>query len=221
MRLVNSPFRIASEARLRTTAVLWVIWAILAATPARGAEIQFPIKPSSDSRLELVVEKTGLFSGKKHVFTFDRYSGTLLLDPESPERSKVNLTIEANSLVCHDTWVSMKDLRKIMEEGTKNMLAADRFPTISFKSASVAMAGAGKYEVHGMLTIRGTAKPAMVIVNWTPGGAPPFMFAGDAVVKLTDYGLKPPTAVLGAIGTRNEMQFHFRLAVKREGADPA
>ena len=195
------------------TVAAWSVWAFLATPSVHGAEVQYEIKPGSDSRLELVVEKTGLYSGKKHVFTFDRYAGALTFDPAAPERSKVELSIEANSIVCHDTWVSVKDLGKIMEEATKNMLAAHRFPTVTFQSTSVSAAGPGKYEVQGMLTIRGMAKSTKVAVNWTPGAAPTLMFAGDAVVRLTDYGLKPPTAVLGAIGTKNEMQFHFRLAL--------
>jgi hypothetical protein len=32
---------------------------------------------------------------------------------------------------------------------------------------------------------------------------------GRATIRLTDYNLKPPTAVLGAIGTKNEMSFRF------------
>ncbi len=202
----------------RNAAALFAAWACLSVVPAHGAESQHAIRPSSDSRLELIVEKTGLYSGKKHVFTFERYSGTLALDGDAPERSKVDLTIEASSIVCHDTWVRMKDLGKIMEEATKNMLAADRYPIIRFQSSNVAAAGPGKYEVQGMLTIRALARPVKVIVNWLPGGTLSFKFSGNAVVKLTDYGLKPPTAVLGAIGTKNEMQFHFRLAWKPEGA---
>ena len=190
-------------------------WIILAAS-ARAAETSYPIKPSADSRLELIVEKTGLYSGKKHVFTFERYSGTLLLDVDAMQQTKVDLTIEAASITCHDTWVSMKDLSKIMEEATKNMLAAARFPTITFQSSSVTLAGPGKYDVQGILTIRGISKPAKVVVNWTSGSAPLITLQGDSVVKLTDYSLKPPTAVLGAIGTKNEMRFHFRLALNPE-----
>jgi polyisoprenoid-binding protein YceI len=188
-------------------------WSLVAYTSAYGAENRHPFTASADSRLELVVEKTGLYSGKKHVFTFERYGGAITLDPETPERSKVDLTIESNSIVCHDTWVSPKDLRKIMEEATKNMLAADRYATLSFQSTSVTASSPGKYLVQGMLTIRGTAKPAKVLVSWTPGDEAPLLFLGEAVIKLTDYGLKPPTAVLGAIGTKDEMQFRFRLAV--------
>ena len=37
------------------------------------------------------------------------------------------------------------------------------------------------------------------------------MFEGAATVRLTDYQLKPPSALLGAIGTKNEMTVSFTL----------
>jgi hypothetical protein len=40
------------------------------------------------------------------------------------------------------------------------------------------------------------------------------MFRGTARVLLTDYGLKPPAAPLGAIGTKNEMEFSFSLELR-------
>jgi hypothetical protein len=38
--------------------------------------------------------------------------------------------------------------------------------------------------------------------------------AGSGEVKLRDYGLKPPSAALGAIGTKNEMAVSFRLTAR-------
>jgi len=179
-----------------------------------AAETSYQIKPADDARMELTVEKTGLYRGKKHFFTFDRYSGILILEADAPERSRVELTIESDSIICHDTWVSMKDLRNIMEEATRNMLAVDRYPVIAFRSNRVTVLSAGKYEVQGALTIRGIAKPATVIIDWSPTAQPVLTFQGQAILRLTDYGLKPPSAVFGAIGTKNEMQFRFRLIAK-------
>jgi len=63
------------------------------------------------------------------------------------------------------------------------------------------------------LTIRGIAKPATVNVALQEFDEV-LMFRGTARVLLTDYGLKPPTALLGAIGTKNEMEFSFSLEVR-------
>ena len=34
---------------------------------------------------------------------------------------------------------------------------------------------------------------------------------GESEIKLRDYGLKPPSAVPGAVGTKNEMKVSFVL----------
>lgn len=47
--------------------------------------------------MELTVEKTGLLSGKKHLFAFERWSGTLQFTPGKPQEAVVNLSIQANS----------------------------------------------------------------------------------------------------------------------------
>jgi hypothetical protein len=33
------------------------------------------------------------------------------------------------------------------------------------------------------------------------------------VISLTDFGLKPPSAALGTVGTKDKMQLSFHLAV--------
>jgi polyisoprenoid-binding protein YceI len=71
--------------------------------------------------------------------------------------------------------------------------------------------------VDGTLEIHGIAKPVTVhtSVEQDPSGGVRTL-VGHAVVRLRDYGLKPPSAVLGAIGTQNEMTVEFRLGVSPE-----
>ena len=183
-----------------------------AAVIANAASVHYEIQPTGNSRLVLTVEKTGLMSGKKHLFLFERYVGTLSYDAASPERSRVDLSIEAASAVCKDTWVSEKDRNKIQEVALRDMLAAETYPKLLFSSASVTRKGANSFDVQGMLTIRGIAKPATVSVVVHSLDERISSVAGQAIVRLKDYGLKPPSAVLGAIGTKNEMTVEFLLA---------
>jgi hypothetical protein len=39
--------------------------------------------------------------------------------------------------------------------------------------------------------------------------------SGRATVRLHDYGIKPPKAALGAIGTKDEVIIEFRLPVSK------
>ncbi len=184
--------------------------ALLAGSLCAGGE-SFVLKPSETARMELTVEKTGLLSGKKHLFVFEQWSGTLQITPGKPEEAVVNLSIQANSIRCHDTWVSAKDLRKIEETALKDMLAADRFLQITFRSDLVRKSEGGDHQVRGLLAIRGLAKPVSVSVTMKPDAGESIRFDGNASVRLSDYGLKPPSAILGAIGTKNEMVLRFTV----------
>ena len=172
---------------------------LLTASLAFAEVKEYTIAPAEENRLELDVDKTGLWKGKRHIFTFAHYNGKLLYDPQNPAAGKVDLTVEAASIQCQDAWVSPKDLKKVLEYAVKDMLAAEKNPEIHFVST---MASAG--QVEGMLTIRGISKP--VTLTYTAKG---LRFEGTAVFKLTDYNLKPPSAALGAIGTKDEMTFRF------------
>src|SRR5262249_4037120 len=135
-----------------TLAFLAVLFVWTPATSLAEAAT-YEIRPTPTSHLELTVEKTGFLRGKRHLFTFDRYEATLTFDPSKADVATVNLSIESGSALCRDTWVSAKDLKSIQEYALKDMLAVERFPKITFRSASVRKVGEG-YEVSGTLTIR-------------------------------------------------------------------
>ncbi|MEP6535167.1 MAG: YceI family protein [Bryobacteraceae bacterium] len=163
--------------------------------------------PSPANRFTLEVEKTGLLRGKTHLFQFGKYRGSLDYNEQKPELSKVHFEIESKSLVCLDTWVSDKDKVKIVRTALDDMLAADKYPTISFVSKHVALKAPGAFEVSGSLSIRGVIQNVTVSVT-RAGDA----FDGTAVVNMKDFGLKPPTAALGAIGTKELMTVKFHLS---------
>lgn len=179
--------------------------------------VKWDIEPSEQGRFQLKVYKTGLYSGKVHTFVFDRYEGTFDYDPDAPEQASVEFTVQSGSIVCKDDWVSEKDRGKILAEARGNMLAVDKFPTIRFESSGLAPLADGSFTANGKLTIRDQPKPVTVKVRLVPqGGA--LRVEGSAVVSLEDYGLKPPSAAFGLIGTKSEMdvEFAFDLAPAKE-----
>lgn len=190
--------------RARTAAVL-----VMSAPYLFAAD--YRLAPEKDIYLRLEVEKTGLLRGKKHVFEFSRYRGAVAFDPASPLTSDVKFTIQSASIRCLDDWVSEKDRNKILQVAERDILAVNRFPDIGFRSTRITAAGANRFQVRGMLTIRNVTKPVDLEVALQPDDGKTVWAAGQAPVKLTDYGLKPPTAALGAIGTKDEMKVMFRM----------
>jgi polyisoprenoid-binding protein YceI len=174
---------------------------------------RYAIRPAEASRLELRVAKTGLYKGKVHVFSFPRYEGTLNYDAARPEASQIILTLTAGAIKLMDTWLSPKDFKSVQEYALKDMLAAGKYPDITFASSQIRAVDATHFEVRGLLTIRGMAKPSTVSVSLQPGAGESLRFQGNAIIRLTDYGLKPPTAALGLVGTKDEMEFSFTLTL--------
>src|SRR5262249_30728982 len=112
-----------------------------------------------------------------------------------------------------------KDLKSVQQYAEKEMLAIERYPDIRFSSSQIRALGGDRFEVRGMLTIRDTSKPSVIDVTMQPSSGDGVMLRGAATVRLTDYGLKPPKALLGAIGTKDEMEFSFTLqAIERAAA---
>jgi len=164
------------------------------------------VAPAEGTRFALEVEKTGLLSGKKHLFLFERYSGTLQLDPAAPEKSSILLEIESRSAVLKDDWVSAKDAKKIADYAQMQMLDSAKFPLLKFASTRITSRGNNTYDVAGNLTIRDVTRPVLIVVTEKDG-----VCEGTAAVKLSDFKLKPAGALLGAIGTKDEMKVSFLL----------
>ncbi len=179
----------------------------LLASPLLAADLKsLRVGPAAGTRFALEVEKTGLLSGKKHLFLFERYSGILQLDPAAPEKSSIQLEIESRSAILKDDWVSAKDAKKIADYAQMEMMDSAKYPLLKFASTAITAKGAGVYAVQGNLTIRNVTQPVLVTVTEKAG-----VCEGKAIVKLSDFKLKPPGALLGAIGTKNEMTVSFLL----------
>lgn len=176
-----------------------------------GLAATYQVAPAPGTQFALTVEKTGLYRGKKHLFVFEKYDGKLVFDAQKPEQASIQLTIDSKSAVCKDEWVNAKDIKNIMEEMFGNMLAAKEFPTMTFSSTSIRPLGGNQFEAQGALTIRNKPKPVTVSVQLDAADPRKLRLRGSAKIHLKDYGLKPPSAVLGAIGTKEEMPFAFDI----------
>ena len=82
---------------------------------------------------------------------FPGISGVIAYDDRDITRSSVEATIDVASLI---TGVRKRDEHVLSDE----MLDAARFPTMTFRSASIERIGDGAVKVHGDLTIHGVTK---------------------------------------------------------------
>jgi len=103
------------------------------------------------------------FVSRYAVFTlvrgrFTSFSGTVVIDPLHPEATQVDVDIDASSV---DTAMAVRDAHLRSEE----FFDVERHPEISFRSRGATVLAAGRYTVHGELTIRGTTQPVRLVVD--------------------------------------------------------
>jgi polyisoprenoid-binding protein YceI len=95
------------------------------------------------------------------------------------------------------------------------MMDIPKHPHLLFTSRQVIPLGGGRFQVKGSLEIRGVAAPVTLEVTLAGSQPDTLDFQGNAQVLMGDYGLKPPGAALGLIGTKNEMKVEFKLRARR------
>ena len=120
--------------------------------------------------------------------SFKKFEGTINLDPDHPEKSAVNATIDVSSI---DTRNDNRD----NDLRSADFFDAAKYPTITFKSRSVKQTGADSADVIGDLSMHGVTKEITLHVKFLGkgkgmGGKP---ISGWQVttepLKRSEYGL--------------------------------
>ncbi|HYG68008.1 MAG TPA: YceI family protein [Anaeromyxobacteraceae bacterium] len=93
--------------------------------------------------------------------TFTKLDGTLVLDEADVTRSRVDATIDVNSIYTRDE-------NRDGHLKSPDFFDAANHPKMTFKSTKVAKAGKNRLAVTGDLTIRGVTKPVTLDVTTTP-----------------------------------------------------
>lgn len=124
-------------------------------------------------------------------------TGTVVWDEKDPAKSSVDATIDATT-VSTNNGMRDKDLR------SANFFNVEKFPTITFKSTSVARVD-GKLQLTGDLTLAGVTKSVTLDVDGPTspikgmGGKMVIGFSATGTLKRSDFnfGSKYGSAMLG------------------------
>jgi polyisoprenoid-binding protein YceI len=119
---------------------------------------------------------------------FRELDGDLHIDDTDPTQSWVEASINAASV---DTGVEMRD----EDLRSENFFAADRFPTMRFRSTRVEQVGEDNWRVYGDLTIRDVTREVQLDTEFEgrgPGfdGKQRLGFTAQTSLNREDFGLK-------------------------------
>lgn len=104
-----------------------------------------------------------------------------------------------------------------MNEHMLKALKAKANPTIVFKLASYDLAkqaDAIRVTLNGTLALGGVEKPISVTVNATEGASGMLHIVGTHELKMTEWGLKPPSLMLGTMKVDERVKVGFDLLLK-------
>ena len=104
---------------------------------------------------------------------------------------------------------SVKSGTAKMDEIAHETLKANKFQEIVFTLTAFRTLDNNRGQATGNLTIAGTTKPVTFNVE-TSIKTGSVQMAGEANIKFTDFGIKPPTALLGTVKTGNELKLSFK-----------
>jgi polyisoprenoid-binding protein YceI len=161
---------------------------------------------TQNSTLTIRVGKTGALSGlgHEHEVRAPIHSGTA----DTGSRPSVEIHVNARQLRVIDKDAFEKDRAEVQKTMLgPEVLDSERHQEIVFKSTDAKSVSQGRWMLSGNLTLRGQTRPVTVQVTLKDG-----RYTGEATVKQTDFGIKPP----GKAGVRAKdevkIEFDVRMA---------
>jgi polyisoprenoid-binding protein YceI len=136
------------------------------------------------TQVEFSAKHLGMMTVRGH---FAEVSATGDIDPGHPETSSVEATISTASIRTNHAGRD-DDLR------SSTFLEVEKYPTMTFKSTSVAPAGPDHYTLTGDLTIKGTTRPVTLDVTRYGEFNDPMMghriaYGAQTTINRKDFGL--------------------------------
>ena len=118
---------------------------------------------------------------------FDKWDGTIALDPANPAKTTVDITIDAAS-------INTKDAQRDGHLRSPDFLNVEKFPSVTFKSSKVEVTGDNTAKLTGDLTLSGVTKPAVLDVEYqgnakSPWGTTNYGFSAHTKINREDWGL--------------------------------
>jgi polyisoprenoid-binding protein YceI len=118
---------------------------------------------------------------------FSDFAGTIQFDEADLTRSAVEFTVQTSSI---DTAEPDRDKHLRSDD----FFDVEKFPTLTFMSASVTPHGGGHFDVAGTLTIRGTSRAITIPITYLgtardPWGRERAAFEADVTLNRKDFGL--------------------------------
>lgn len=164
----------------------------------------------ANSRISFIGKQAGAqFQGD-----FEKFSGTVVLDPKDGAQSRIDVTIEVGSVNSQD------DERDATLRGPE-MLWAKRYPQARYVAESVVAKSAKTFMADGRLTLRGETRVFPIQFTFDSSG-PAASMTGTALLKRLEFGVgKGEWASTEWVADEVTVKFKLQLQRQTAGAPAA
>ena len=173
------------------------------------------------SQIRIEVGKTGMFgfAGHAHEVAATDVHGRVTLDPTDLQHASVWLELPSVALRVTGKGESPADAADVQKVMAGNqVLDVVHFATIVFSSRRVLVtaraAGTADVVIEGDMTLRGTTRPMTIRASVVLDAGGQLTARGSFVLKQTDFGMVPVTAMGGTIRVKDELDVRFVLSTR-------
>jgi polyisoprenoid-binding protein YceI len=152
----------------------------------------------------------GTLSIRDWVETVGEVTGEMKAGPHAgggTDLSSIRITMIVRSI--------RSDMGKTMDNNTYKALKAEADPEITFRLGApvTVTAGGGNRQpiaLAGQLTLAGVTRPTILWINELSIGADSMRFVGEESINMTDFGVKPPSALFGTLRVGPVLTINFK-----------
>jgi len=109
---------------------------------------------------------------------------------------------------------NLKGKEDLLNTRAHKAMKADKFPTIAFKLNTASVSG-DIVKGTGALTIAGVTKEIAVQGKATENADGTISVSGSRKIKMSEYGIQPPSFMLGALKVADEINVIYNLKLKK------
>jgi polyisoprenoid-binding protein YceI len=167
------------------------------------------------SRFTVQAFAAGVLGGFAHdpKFAIRRFVGEMRFDPESPADSSFAMTVQSSSLELTGN-AREKDRAEIQNTTMDEVLEAQRFPEISFKTGEIVTSKIAdnwfRAQLRGDMTLHGITR-SLSIDSQLRLAERELRLGGEFSIQFAQYNLKRVTGLGGLIKLKDELKFEFDL----------
>lgn len=188
---------------------LLMAFMFLAITPAK-AEIELYEFDKVHTQIIFFVSHLGFSISEGEFHDMD---GVIEFNRSEPEKSKLDVTIQTNSL-------DMDDEKWDTHMKSADFFNVEKFPTMTFKSTGIAVTGEKTADITGDLTILDVTKPVVLKTTFNKAGKQPMGekyaagFSATAKSKRSDFGMNYGLPMVG-----DDIDIRIEVESIRKGGD--